>query len=89
MDHADAGADGIGRRAEDVLLAVDVDFALIGPVQAVEHPHQRALARAVLAEKGVHFAGAHVKGDVGVCHYAGETLGDAAHFHATDPALRS
>ena len=89
VDHADAGADGLGRRTEYLLLSVDVYFAFVGPVETVQHPHQRALARAVLAEKCVYFSRCYVKRDVGVCHDAGETLGDAAHFHPADPALRS
>jgi hypothetical protein len=33
-----------------------LDRALVGAVEAGEDPHQRGLARAVLAEQGVHLA---------------------------------
>ena len=52
-DHADAGLDGVGRRAEVALPPFDDDRALVGPVGAVERLHQRRLAGPVLADDGV------------------------------------
>ncbi len=56
MDHADAGGDRLGGRAEGERFAVDEDLALVGGVQPVEHVHQGALAGAVLAEQGDELA---------------------------------
>ncbi len=62
-DHADpevAGDDGI---VDLDLRAVDGDRPLVRGVHAVDDLHQRALARAVLAEHRVHLAGHHVDVD--------------------------
>lgn len=44
MDHADAADDGVGRRREADLFAVDGDGALVRLLHAVEDLHQRRLA---------------------------------------------
>ena len=75
-DHADAGRDRVGRRAEVLFDAVDDDRALVGPVGAVERLHQRRLARAVLADDGVDRAGANREVDAVVGHDAREALDD-------------
>ena len=51
--HADAGLDRVGRRVEGDLLAVDLDGARVGWLDAVEDLHQRRLAGAVLTDDGV------------------------------------
>jgi hypothetical protein len=79
MDHADARPDGICGRAEGMGDAVDEDFPLVGLVQAVELPHERALTGTVFAEQGVHLAGGNLEADPGIGHDAGETLHDVAH----------
>ena len=56
--HADPGIDGVGRRGEVHLAAVDSDRALVGALDAVEDLHQRGLAGAVLADDGVDGAAA-------------------------------
>ena len=73
VDHADAGADGIGRRVKDVRLAVDQDFALIRAVQAVQLAHQGAFAGAIFAQQGMHLAGVDVKADLVVGQHARES----------------
>ncbi|EPJ40977.1 putative ABC transporter ATP-binding protein YufO [Streptomyces afghaniensis 772] len=76
VDHADAADDGVGRRREADLLAVDGDGALVRLLHAVEDLHQRRLAGAVLADEGVHGALADAEVDVVVGHDARETLRD-------------
>ena len=56
--------------------AIDADLSGIGLAQAVEDPRQRALAGAVLAEQGVHLAGAHVEVDAVVGDERAEPLGE-------------
>ena len=65
-------------------FAADLDLALVGPVQAVEHAHERALAGPVLAEEGVDLAAADVEIDVIVGDHPGEALGDARHLEERD-----
>ena len=60
-------------------FAVESDLALVGPVEAVEDLHQRALAGTVLAQQGVHLTGAHLEVDTVAGHHAWEPLDDAAH----------
>ena len=78
VDHADAGGDGVARRVEAHLLAVDGDRALVGSLHAVEDVHQRRLAGAVLAHDGVHLAAPYGDVDVAVGDDAREALGDAS-----------
>src|SRR3546814_5075140 len=53
MHHADAGGDGVARRADRHRPPVDEDLAAVGLVEAVEDAHQRRLAGAVLADDAV------------------------------------
>ena len=72
----------------DMRLAVDDDLAFVRLVQAVELPHQGALAGAVFAQQGMHFPGVHVEADVGVGQHAREALDDVAHLHVLDALTR-
>ncbi|GAA4686870.1 hypothetical protein GCM10023324_46930 [Streptomyces youssoufiensis] len=63
------------------LFAVEGDGALVGPLHPVEDLHQGRLARAVLADEGVHGAAADRDVDVVVGDDAGEPLGDSAEFY--------
>ena len=56
VHHADPRVERLARRVELDRLAVEQDLALVGPVEPGEDVRQRALARAVLAEEGVHLA---------------------------------
>src|SRR3546814_15456095 len=57
MHHADAGGDGVARRADRHRPPVDEDLAAVGLVEAVEDAHQRRLAGAVLADDAVDGSG--------------------------------
>jgi hypothetical protein len=78
VDHAESRADRVAGRAERDLSTVDPDLALVGPVQAGGDVHQRALARAVLAEEGMHLADAQVEVDAVVGDDPRKALDDAA-----------
>ena len=80
VHHADALGDGIVRIEHRTGLAVDENLAAIGLVEAVEHVHQRGLARAVFAQQGVNLALFQSQIDVVVGEHARESLGDAACF---------
>ena len=78
VDHADAGRHRVAGTGEVLDLAVELDLALVGLVEAVEHVHQRRLAGTVLAEEAVDLAGLHREGDRVVGHHAAEAFGDAS-----------
>ena len=56
------------------------DLSPVGPVEPVEDVHERRLARAVLAEQGVHLAAAHVERDAVVGDDSRELLADVPHL---------
>ena len=80
MHHADPGLNGIPWRRKRHRLALDLDNALFGAIQARKHVHQRALACAVFPQQCMDFSGPQLKIDVIVGDHAGKTLDDAAHF---------
>jgi hypothetical protein len=57
VDHADPGADGVAGSGELHGLAVDEDLTAGGLEDAVQHVHERGLARAVLSENRVDLSG--------------------------------
>ena len=65
-------------------VAVELDLALVGPVQAGEDVHEGRLARAVLAEQRVHLAHLGLEVDAVVREHAREALRDPAHRHRRD-----
>ena len=69
-------------------LAVDEDFALVGPVEAAEDVHQGGFAGAVFAEQAEDFAGPDFQVDVGVGDDLAEALGDAAQLDVQDRTSR-
>ena len=81
VHHADAGVERIARRVEAHRLAVQLDSALVGPVETGEDVRERRLAGAVLAEQGVHLAGGRLEADVVVRDHAWEALRDPEHAH--------
>ena len=64
MYHADAMGNGVGGAFQRHGLAGEVQPALIGLLDAVEHLHQRAFPRAVLSQKGVDLAAPQGEVDV-------------------------
>ncbi len=75
--HADAGADGIGGRAQVQGLAKDTDLAAVGLIIAVEDAHQGRLAGTVLADDPVNRPDSDLERDVAVGVDRPETLVDA------------
>ena len=75
--HGDAQLARLLRVADVDRLAIDLDAALVGLDGAVDDLHQRGLAGAVLAQDGMHFAGAHGQRDAVVGHHRRIALGDA------------
>src|SRR2546421_6824815 len=60
-------------------LAIDPDFATVRADEPVKNVHQRALARAVLADQGMDFALPDFEVDVIVGEDAGKLLDDLVH----------
>ena len=61
-------------------FAVLADFAGIGLIQAKQHAHKRAFARAVFTEQCVDFSALQLQRNIIVCPYAGKGLGDVQHL---------
>ena len=80
VDHAHARVDRGARRPELDGLALDQDLALVGVVEPVEDVHEGRLARAVLAEQGVHLPLAEVEAHVVVRDDPREPLRDVPHL---------
>jgi hypothetical protein len=80
VDHPDARRDRVPGGTEGHGCPVDADLALVGTLHAVQDLHERGLARAVLADDGMHVALPHGKGDVAVGHDAGESFCDPLEF---------
>ena len=75
-DRGDAAALGVMRVREANDIAVQADGALVGLVEAGDDLDQRRLAGAVLAEQGMHLAGADIEADPVQRAHAGKRLGD-------------
>jgi hypothetical protein len=86
VNHANARADGVSRRAKLHALAVNNDVPFVWLVQAVQLAHEGAFARAILAQEGVYFAGLHVEAYFPVCPNAREALDDLSHLHVRSTA---
>ena len=80
LDHGDAQLHGVLGGMDGLLLAVDQDLAFVGAVEAVEHLHDGALARAVFAQQRQDLALADLHGDVLVGDDLGEVLADISEF---------
>ena len=80
VHHADADGHGVLGGVEAHGLALDEDLAGGRLVQAAQHVHQRALARAVLAKERVHLPLLDRETDVRIGQHAGELLVDVLHF---------
>jgi hypothetical protein len=79
VDHRDPEVKGIARRVDLHLATLELDPSGVRVVCAAEDLHQRALARAVLAEEHEHLAGADLQLHVVERHDPGEPLGDPRH----------
>ena len=77
--HADRVPAGVVRRADAHRRPVHANLAAVGSVHAVEHLHERALARTVLAEEGMDLAPVDVEIDLLVGDDPGESFDHAAH----------
>ena len=82
VDHADAGIDGLGRRREPNLGAVDLHATLIGGLHAVEDLHERRLAGPVLTDYRVDLTLGDPQVDPVVGHHAREPLGDPGELYS-------
>src|SRR5207245_11669456 len=78
VDHADAGRQRVARSVERDRNAVDINLALVRPVQPSHDVGKGGLAGAVLARQGVNLALQRLEIDVVVGHHAGELLDDPA-----------
>ena len=76
MDHRDAVLQRVERRSELDLLALELEGAGVGRVDAGDDLHQRRLAGAVLAHQRVHMAALQAELHVVERQHAGERLAD-------------
>ena len=79
VDHADPVRDGLVGGGDRDRLPVEQDLAGIGLVEAVEHLHEGALARAVLAQQRMDLADANIERDGVVREQPAEPLRDPVH----------
>ncbi len=88
VDGADAEAQGIGRRGDLDLRALDTDRAGVGRLHPGEDVHQGRLAGAILAEDRVDLARPEVERDAVIGHDRAEALADVAHLDEGGVASR-
>ncbi len=81
VHHAHPAGEGVAWRAQLDGLAVELEGALVGPVEPGDDVGERALARAVLAQQGVHLSDVDLEVDVGIRDDAGKALRDAPQRH--------
>src|SRR6267143_1206436 len=88
MDHRDARLARVERMARRVRRALDPHDARVGFERARQDPHQRALARTVLADERAHFAG--LDGEIDAVERDGraERFAHAAHLEPRRRAYR-
>src|SRR6185312_5715076 len=84
VHHADAGCHGVSGTREVLHDVIEQDLALVGLVEAVEHVHQRGLARPVLAEQAVDLTGFDGQIDVVVGDEAAKPLRYSTKFELHD-----
>ena len=91
VHHADAKLYRLGRVVNLHLLAVEVDLALGGLVEADEDVHQRGLAGTVFPQEGMYLALQDGEVDIPVGVHLAEALGDVFHpenfFHGVRSLL--
>ena len=79
VDHADPGVEGVARGVEANRLAVQLDVALVLPIEPGEDVRERRLPGAVLTEEGVHLSRRRLEAHAVVGEHAGEALRDPVH----------
>ncbi len=79
VDHAHAQGDGIVGIADTGLAAQHLDTTRVSLVEAVQHRHQRALARPVLAHDAMHRAHANAQVDIVIGRNCAKPLADTGH----------
>ena len=80
VDHADPVPNGVARPLHHDRLSVDHDLPGVGLDEAVQDIHQRALAGAILADKGVNLALADLQINLVIRHHAGKFFRDPPHL---------
>ncbi len=78
VHHGDTMRESVTRAPEGDRLAVQTDGSRVRHVQAIDHAHERGLARAVLTHKSVDRLARHPEPDVVVRHQRTEALGQAS-----------
>jgi hypothetical protein len=68
----------MARTRQAHLRSVAQHCSLIGPIQTAQYRRERALARAVLAEQGVHFARGKIEIDIVIGKHSGKALRHAS-----------
>ena len=81
VDHANPVSNRVERALYLDALPTEVHLALVGLVQAVEHVHERALARTVLAKDGMDRLLLHVEVNAIERLERAKGLRDAMHLH--------
>src|SRR5438445_10519837 len=76
MDHCDPELARSGRTRKDQLMAVELEVAGVGSVDAGEDLDQSALARSVLADERVNLVGNELEVDVDEGLDGAKSLGD-------------
>ena len=84
----DAGAPGIIGRPGPVRRAAQGDLARVGGDGTAQDPDERALAGAVLAQDGVHFAGSAGEVHIVQGDHAAVALADAVRFQQVHPGCQ-
>ena len=64
VDHGDSAMPRVERIGRHKGLAIQLDVAGLGAVSSAEHFHERALARAVLANERMDLAGSDSEGNI-------------------------
>ncbi len=88
IDGADAADLGLVRGGEIDLPSIEDDGAAVLAIGAVQDLHQGRLARAVLADDGMHLAFGHGQAGVIEGHHTGKDLDDVPHFEQHVRAAR-
>ena len=81
VHHANAQGDGVIGVANVDGLAEDLNLAGVGPVEAIKHRHQCALAGTVFSNDAMDRPRRHLQGDIHIGLNRSKPLVDALHPH--------